>query len=228
MKDLTRSTGSGLRLRNSDSRRSILSKTEGLKLEGGDALVVVAHPDDETIWMGGTILAHLGVRWTVYALCKRSDPDRAPKFPHAMRVLHAHGIITDFADDDDRVSVKELSRKAEKLITKALSKKSFDYIFTHASDGEYGNLRHKGVHRAVRNLLQSKKLRATKSYCFAYQMAPHDKFAIPKKKADFEIKLPKSIFNEKVRIIKDIYGFQPKSFEYLSCIKVESFNALVL
>lgn len=197
-----------------------------IDLKPGRALVLVAHPDDETIWMGGTILAHRSVRWTIYSLCKKNDSERAPKFRHATKMLYARGIISDLEDDNDRMSIKELSRRAEKILTKKLPKKFFDYIFTHGRDGEYGNLRHKGVHRAVKNLLRAKKLRATKSYCFAYQMASNDKSAVPKKKADFETKLSESVFNKKVRIIKDIYGFKPNSFEYMSCSKTERFNSL--
>lgn len=197
-----------------------------LHLKPGRALVVVAHPDDETIWMGGTIFAHKRVRWTIYALCKKSDPDRVSRFRHAMKALGARGIISDLEDDDDRMSIKELSRIAEKLIMRELRQRSFDYIFTHERDGEYGNLRHKGVHRVVKNLLKSKKLQAKKLYCFAYEMHKSDKYAASQKKADFEIKLSKQVFDKKIKIIRDIYGFQPNSFEYQSCSKVEKFNML--
>lgn len=197
-----------------------------LHLKPGQALVVVAHPDDETIWMGGTILTHKRVRWTIYALCKKSDPDRVSRFRHAMKALGARGIISDLEDDDDRMSIKELSRRAEKLIMRELPQKSFDYIFTHARDGEYGNLRHKGVHRAVKDLLQAKQLQAKKLYYFSYEMHKSDKYATPQKSANFEIKLSKPVFDKKLKIIQDIYGFQPDSFEHRSCHRIEKFNSM--
>ena len=44
------------------------------------AVVIVAHPDDETIWMGGFILDNPDYNWTILSLCRASDTDCAPKF----------------------------------------------------------------------------------------------------------------------------------------------------
>ena len=33
-----------------------------------DGVVIVAHPDDETLWAGGTLLMHPDCRWTVVTL----------------------------------------------------------------------------------------------------------------------------------------------------------------
>ena len=41
-----------------------------------NAVVIVAHPDDETLWAGGTILMHPETHWTILTLCRTSDPDR--------------------------------------------------------------------------------------------------------------------------------------------------------
>ena len=62
------------------------------------AAVVVAHPDDETLWCGGYILAHPEYDWRIVTLCRASDPDRAPKF---RRVLEQLGAVGDMADSDD-------------------------------------------------------------------------------------------------------------------------------
>lgn len=54
-----------------------------------NATVIVAHPDDETLWAGGTILMHPETQWTILTLCRRSDPDRSPKFDKAMNTIEA-------------------------------------------------------------------------------------------------------------------------------------------
>ena len=198
-----------------------------INLKTGRALVVVAHPDDETIWMGGTILAHSNIAWTVFALCRKNDSDREYRFKSAVKILHARGIITNLEDDDDRLSIKNLSRSAERLILRGLPRRFFDYIFTHAKDGDYGNRRHQGVSRAVSNLIKTDKLQAKKAYYFAYEMYKSDKYAAPKKIADFEQKLSEPIYNKKVKIINNIYGFTPDSFEVRSCSKIEKFNTLL-
>ena len=42
--------------------------------------VIVAHPDDETLWAGGTILSHPSNKWFIICLCRASDTDRSVRF----------------------------------------------------------------------------------------------------------------------------------------------------
>ncbi len=77
-----------------------------LVLEKGRGLVVVAHPDDETIWMGGTILANPRVAWTVFSLCRSGDRDRAPIFKKVCKFLGARAVISDL-DDEEVLSLLE-------------------------------------------------------------------------------------------------------------------------
>ena len=51
------------------------------------AAVIVAHPDDETLWGGGVILSRPAWWWTIVTLCRGSDPDRAPKFARVLERL---------------------------------------------------------------------------------------------------------------------------------------------
>ncbi len=49
---------------------------EGCSLE---VAVIVAHPDDETLWCGGTLLSHPFWNVLVLTLCRASDTEWAIK-----------------------------------------------------------------------------------------------------------------------------------------------------
>ena len=66
------------------------------------AAVIVAHPDDETLWAGGTILTHPGINWVILTLCRKSDPDRAPRFFKAIEQFGAKGLMADLDDGPDQ------------------------------------------------------------------------------------------------------------------------------
>jgi hypothetical protein len=53
--------------------------------------IIVAHPDDETLWAGGTILNHPSWKCFIICLCRKNDPDRAPRFYKALHVLKSQG-----------------------------------------------------------------------------------------------------------------------------------------
>ena len=61
-------------------------------------MVIVAHPDDETLWAGGTILMHPETNWTIVVLCKKNDPDRSVRFNRALDLLQAQGRMGDLDD----------------------------------------------------------------------------------------------------------------------------------
>ena len=63
-------------------------------------LIAVAHPDDETIWMGGTLLKNK-VRWNtrIISLCRRDDEDRAPKFKKICDIYNSKSFMSDLEDD---------------------------------------------------------------------------------------------------------------------------------
>jgi LmbE family N-acetylglucosaminyl deacetylase len=50
------------------------------ELKSKTVAVIVAHPDDETLWAGGTILSHPTWNCFIISLCSGSDPDRNPGF----------------------------------------------------------------------------------------------------------------------------------------------------
>lgn len=194
-----------------------------LELDGGNALVVVAHPDDETIWMGGTMLKYGKVRWTILSLCRSDDPDRAPKFKRVARLYRAHAAISDL-EDEGVMNIAESVPQIERRVMRALRRRRFDYIFTHGYTGEYGHPRHKGVHRAIVRLLRARRLTTQSFFTFAYRPSSSETFAVPDRYADYRVTLAKKLHETKRNAIHALYGFTTNSFEYRSAHRTETFN----
>ncbi len=191
------------------------------------ALVVVAHPDDETIWMGGFILEHPEIDWTIFSVCRASDPDRAPKFLKAAKYFGAKGVIKDL-EDEGKFGIKQSVVLVESLLKKYFSKDKFDYLFTHGANGEYGHERHIAVIKAVKKALTNKIIVAKLAYGFNYKKADRKKYGKlePGKNSDLLLKLKPKTFTQKKKIMTKIYGFNPRGIDVGYCTNPESFKKI--
>jgi hypothetical protein len=187
------------------------------------AAVIVAHPDDETLWAGGTILMHSDVNWTIVTLCRKSDPDRAPRFQKMLELLNATGAMGDRDDGPEQTHLSQ--QEIEKTLLSLLPKGAlFDLILTHSPFGEYTrHRRHEETSRAVQSLWLGDRLRARSLWLFAYEDG-NGKY-LPKaiETAHLRILLPKDILKEKYRIMTEIYGFESQSYEARTTPKEEAF-----
>jgi LmbE family N-acetylglucosaminyl deacetylase len=187
------------------------------------ALVIVAHPDDETLWSGGTILSHPQINWTILTLCRKSDPDRAPKFFKVAKQLGAKGFMADLDDGPDQKPLKQID--IQKTILDALPEKGFDIILTHNPKGEYTrHLRHEETSQAVLALWKEGKLEAKQLLLFAYEDGGGKYAPRPVENADIIVRLTKNVWQKKKDIIISVYGFSPDSFEAKAVSKVETFE----
>ena len=189
-------------------------------------LVIVAHPDDETIWMGGTILQNKDYEWEIVCLCRKDDKDRMPKFSKVCKELNADYSISDLDDEKfDDLSVDEVISKI-----KAMKKNDeYDYVYTHGENGEYGHIRHLDVHKAVNKMIENKELKCKEIFYFSYKgKNAVGSFCSINKTANKFIKLSKDIHSKKLYLIKNVYGFNDESFEVKSSGNVEAFNVKVI
>lgn len=173
------------------------------------ALAIIAHPDDETIWMYSQLKKDYN--WTIFSLCRASDKDRYPKFLKVCKYYNAKPIITDL--EDDKLLPLNIIYIID-LIKKNLKKKEFDLIFTHGENGEYRHIRHKEIHKAVKKMIDDGKLKTKKIFFFNYKKKNDYCVAIKDKNY---IKLNEEQLKEKKKIITEIYSFEKGSFEEKSC-----------
>jgi LmbE family N-acetylglucosaminyl deacetylase len=184
--------------------------------------VIVAHPDDETLWAGGTILSHPQIDWTIMTLCRKSDPDRGPKFFKAASRLGAKGFMDDLDDGPDQKSLEQSD--IQQTILETLPKRNFDIILTHSPKGEYTrHLRHEETSQAVFSLWSQGKLKTKRLLLFAYEDGGRKFTPRPIENADIVIKTAKNVLQTKKDIIINSYGFSPDSFEAKAVSQTEAF-----
>ena len=184
--------------------------------------IIVAHPDDETLWAGGTILNHPSWNCFIVCLCRKNDIERATKFYKTLHILGSEGIMGDLDDGPDQNPLDE--GEMEQTILKLLPSIHFDMIITHSPNGEYTkHLRHEETGKAVIKLWQTGKILAKELWTFAYEDGNKKYYPKPIKTATAFFKLSEDIWLKKYNIITEIYGFEKGSFEAETTPKAESF-----
>jgi len=193
-----------------------------LTYEHVNCAVIVAHPDDETLWAGGTLLMHPDSCWTVVTLTRRNDPDRGPRFHKALEHYAAKGIMGDLDDEPEQKPLRTI--EVEDAIMDLLPSHRYDLVLTHSLWGEYTrHRRHEEVARAVIALRESQRLSTGDVWMFAYEDNGGKHLPRPAENSDVYVHLPQDIWEHKYRIITEIYGFDPDSFEARTTPREEAF-----
>jgi LmbE family N-acetylglucosaminyl deacetylase len=184
--------------------------------------VIVAHPDDETLWVGGTILSHPSWECFIVCLCRGSDSERATKFYKALKVLKSEGIMGDLDDGPDQKPLDE--KEVESVILDLLPPKHFDLVISHNPGGEYtSHLRHEEAGKAVIKLWHASKIFAHELWTFAYEDGCKEYYPRPVVNAPIYKILTKRIWLRKYKIITETYGFEENSWEAETTPRAESF-----
>jgi len=203
-----------------------MNAIRSLQLEGVQAArvaVIVAHPDDETLWAGGLLLGH--PEWTTFivGLCRGGDPDRAPRFRLALERLGAKGILGNLDDGPEQYPLPP--GQIEDALLALLPIRTFDLVLTHAPEGEYTtHRRHGEVSLAVRELWRRGDLQATSLWQFAYEDGAGAHLPRPRAHASCQLPLTEELWRWKLAILADCYGFAATSWEVRAAPRSEAFD----
>jgi len=185
--------------------------------------VVVAHPDDETLWAGGAILGNPGKSYFIASLCRKDDPDRAPKFSKALAALGAHGAIGDLDDGPEQMPLEE--EQVEQAILRLLPARQYDLAITHSIYGEYTrHRRHEEVGRAMISLWASGRLSIRQYWAFAYDDGNRAHLPVADTSTALYNGLSRGLWEKKYSIITAIYGFDKTSWEARTTPRAEAFH----
>ncbi len=184
--------------------------------------VVVAHPDDETLWAGGVLLLHPEWRVVIATLCRASDPDRAPRFEAAARRFGAVGRRADLEDGPEQNPLPE--GEVEATVMGLVGDREYDLVITHGPRGEYTrHRRHEETSRAVTALWEQGRLRSRALWLFAYEDGGGAYLSRAEAGAPIQVALPEEVWEEKYRILRDLYGFAEESKEARTTPRREAF-----
>ncbi|WP_316753019.1 PIG-L deacetylase family protein [Pedobacter gandavensis] len=184
--------------------------------------IVVAHPDDETLWAGGTLLSHPEWELLILCLCRKNDPDRAAKFKKTAEIFNGEGIMDDL--DDGPLQTPQSKNHISELILKNLPERTYDLIITHNPLGEYTrHRRHEEIGKAVLSLWMEDKLCCNELLIFAYEDGNSSYFPKALSNADLYYEIPDKFWQQKYHIMTNIYGFNPDSWEAKTVPTSEAF-----
>lgn len=178
-------------------------------------LLVVAHPDDETLFFGGLLQRRRTRPWTVICVTDANADGfgamRRKQFERACKLLGVkRALWWEYPDRYElRLPVDELT---ERLKTLGMSLGKPHTIYTHGIIGEYGHPHHQDVSVAVHRAFAGHP----RLYSSAYNAFP-----------DFRIALTEKEFKKKAKILTEIYGSETTRFlNLLTASSTEGFLTL--
>lgn len=135
----------------------VKKQLNNLNLNKINKLMIVVHPDDETIWGGYHLLED---DYLVVCITCGNNKIRVNEINEALKYSNDKLIMLNFPDKilGKRSNWKNEEEEIKKDIKKILEYKNWDVVVTHNPDGEYGHIHHKMTSKIVTNLYDKDNL----------------------------------------------------------------------
>ena len=175
-----------------------------INLTGIDNLMIVAHPDDETIWGGSHLIDD---KYLVVCITCGVNRTRVEEFKKVMSISKDSYIMLSYPDktNNKRDDWSKVYSNIEKDLEKIMKLKKWKTIVTHNSDGEYGHIHHKMTHNIVKSIYDNGEVEGTLYFFGKY----YNKNNIELYKDTLEEISPK---NKDIKINKMIEVYKSQSF----------------
>lgn len=133
----------------SDHSVSHKKQIDALSLKDCQSVMIVAHPDDETIWGGAHLLKK---HYLVVCLTNGNNKTRRKEFMNVMKATHNTGIMFDYPDktNGERDHWNQVRTSIKNDVHYILGKRKWKYVVTHNPEGEYGHIHHRMTSYIVR------------------------------------------------------------------------------
>lgn len=127
-----------------------------VNLNGIDNLMIVAHPDDETLWGGSHLIDD---NYLVVCITCGTSRTRVEEFKKALSISKDAYIMLSYPDKtkNKRDDWSLVYSSIEKDLEKIMKLKKWNIIVTHNIDGEYGHIHHKMTHNIVKSIYDKKE-----------------------------------------------------------------------
>lgn len=158
-------------------------------------LMIVAHPDDETLWGGGHLVEG---GYFVVCLTNGNNATRKAEYEQIISQTGNQGIILNYPDSPGGVRSDWSNEKSKILgdLNLLITYKKWGSVVTHNPLGEYGHIHHKMTSSLV---TYSYNLNCWENKLFYF--GRYYKAADLKEQQNDLLKLPESNKNEKIRLL---------------------------
>lgn len=181
----------------------IQKKLSEIDLKNINKLMIIVHPDDETLWGGAQLINH---KYLVICITCGSNEVRNNEFKKVMDEVNSPYISLSYPDktngkrDDWHDSYIYIQKDLKDII----NYKNWGKIVTHNPEGEYGHEQHIMTSDIVTSLSNKEKLYYFNDYFYDYENLSNDSHILNEKTLKKKIDLLK-IYKSQTAIINNHY-----------------------